>query len=81
MQRPTSSLRPESSLFLQSAVDDDDDHADADDGVHAADDGDHYHSQLIIIGILILMIATQIVMLVIHIFADSDIIAADGRGG
>ena len=52
MQRPTSSLRPESSLFLQSAAaddddhpdaDDDDDHADGDDGDdHAdADDGDH----------------------------------------
>ena len=37
--------------------------------------------QLMIIGILILMIATLIVMLVIHIFADSDIIAAHGRGG
>ena len=74
MQRPTSSLRPESSLFLQSAVDDD--------GVHAdANDGDHYHSQWIIKGILILMIATLIVMLVIHIFADSDIVAADDRGG
>ena len=64
MQRPTSSLRPESSLFLQSAVDDDDDHADADDGVHAADDGDHYHSQLIIIGILILLMV-EVVKLVL----------------